>query len=383
MTEFYDSIDPDINYYDEILETMSSSQQSQYISVREYDALPSDNSSLTILSYNIRSFNRNKDSFLALFNSFHKIPNILHFSETWFNERNVEEIQGFTSYHTFRINRRSGGSSIYVKNELSSRKVETLCISNLDIEVCTIEVKIENDAFIILGLYRPQSGTIENFSSIIESIITDPLVRNKFCICLGDFNINMLAEDSRDSIFSQTMYSHHFVPTVTKATRFPLVSPQTPSLIDHIWLNDLRFEFTCGIIMTDITDHLPIYLKLKTRAPSQNSTEKVKISFRLKTPETQQKFHNLISSYDWSLLKNDNVNIYMNNFLEKCNEFYCRAFPLKTKYLSKNHFSKPWISSEIKKLIGAKSQYMQLMRWGMVSVSENNRFKNRVKSINT
>ena len=81
MTEFYDSIDPDINYYDEILETMSSSQQSQYISVREYDALPSDNSSLTILSYNIRSFNRNKDSF---FN--HKIPNILHFSETWFSE---------------------------------------------------------------------------------------------------------------------------------------------------------------------------------------------------------------------------------------------------------------------------------------------------------
>ena len=71
----------------------------------------------------------------------------------------------------------------------------------------------------------------------------------------------------------------------------------------------------------------------------------------------------------------------MNNFLEKCNEFYCRAFPLKTKYLSKNHFSKPWISSEIKKLIGAKSQYMQLMRWGVVSVSENNVFKNRVKSI--
>ena len=381
MTELYESIDPDTNYYDAILETMSSSQQSQYISVSEYNTLPSDNSNLTILSYNIRSFNQNKDALFSTFDSFHKFPNILHFSETWFNEQNVEEIGGFSSYHTFRSVGRSGGSSIYVKSEIPSKKIDRLCISNLDIEVCTIEAKIETTVFIIIGIYRPHSGTIENFSSTIESIITDPLVRNRICICLGDVNINMLAEDAHLSIFSQTMYSYHFVPTVTKATRFPVVSHQSPSLLDHIWLNDLRFEFTCGIIMTDITDHSPVYLKLKIQNPCQNSNEKVKISFRLKNPETQHYFHNLIASYDWSLLKDVNVNIYMNRFMEKCNEFYCKAFPLKTKYIPKKNFLKPWISGEIKKLICAKSQYMQLMRYGVVSVFENNRFKNRVKSI--
>ena len=49
--------------------------------------------------------------------------------------------------------------------------------------------------------------------------------------------------------------------------------------------------------------------------------------------------------------------------------------------MSQNFFSKPWIGPQIKKLIAAKSNYFQLLKLGLISRSDNNKFNNKVKKL--
>ena len=49
--------------------------------------------------------------------------------------------------------------------------------------------------------------------------------------------------------------------------------------------------------------------------------------------------------------------------------------------LSNNYKHKPWINESIRKLIEAKSKYFQLYRLSLVTLADNNRFRNKVNAI--
>ena len=104
------------------------------------------------------------------------------------------------------------------------------------------------------------------------------------------------------------------------------------------------------------------------------------IQFRDKSIVNKLKFESLLANYDWSLLRLEDVNTYVRNFMSKLNSFYIEAFPLKSKTIKIRNVHNPWFSKDLKKLIDAKSQYFNLYRLGFTTASENNRFKNRVKT---
>ena len=154
------------------------------------------------------------------------------FSETWFTSENIRELSGFSSFHTIRENNlRSGGVSIYIDQLFASYKIPSLCLSNENIEVCTVSVNFNNISQTILAIYRPHSGTINNFISTLTNLLEDGLIRSKPCYIVGDLNINLLLDTSEVQRFKNFMHSYSFLPTITKATR---VAPgATPSLLDH------------------------------------------------------------------------------------------------------------------------------------------------------
>ena len=106
-----------------------------------------------------------------------------------------------------------------------------------------------------MQFYRPHSGTIQNSNEILRSILDNTYVRNKLCVVLGDFNIDILNDDLHTNSFIYNMQSHHFFPLITKPTRFSPILGINPSLIDHIWLNQFTNNYTCSIVMNDFTDH--------------------------------------------------------------------------------------------------------------------------------
>ena len=105
---------------------------------------------------------------------------------------------------------------------------------------------------------------------------------------MGDYNINLMNVDSHSltADFNDTMYSSGLVPLITRPTR---VTENSATLIDNIFTNKVVSydESVYGILVTDISDHYPIFcvdiiLKHKTIDLSfvrRDNSEKNKSSF--------------------------------------------------------------------------------------------------------
>ena len=66
--------------------------------------------------------------------------------------------------------------------------------------------------------------------------------------------------------------------------------------------------------------------------------------FRHQNDDNRTKFKLSLESFDWNLIKSDDVNIYCDNFVNKLNDLFCEAFPLKVKHISIKQATDPWIS---------------------------------------
>ena len=85
-SDFLDFLDPDENRFSNSYQPDPESICS-YSTVSEFNKmLKNNNSGLTILNYNIRSFKKNFDSFISIFESYNETPDILILTETWFSE---------------------------------------------------------------------------------------------------------------------------------------------------------------------------------------------------------------------------------------------------------------------------------------------------------
>ena len=75
--------------------------------------------------------------------------------------------------------------------------------------------------------------------------------------------------------------------TILKPTRFSNVAGESPSLLDHIWVNSVD-NFTSGVACFDNTDHLPVLIFYPFSIPSDPNVEKIRISFRNKSISNKQ-----------------------------------------------------------------------------------------------
>ena len=233
------------------------------------------------------------------------------------------------------------------------------------IEICTVQIGSGVNAVSLIGIYRPHSDSVANFTASLDSILCNPELSGKRAILMGDLNINLLRPSLTTETFINCMRSFHFTPLITKATRFPTNCGEEPSLLDHIWYNSLS-TFNCGIVMIDITDHLPTYVTLPNLSTT-NIQSKVKVTFRQSNEYCKLKFRADLDNFDWNLIKNENVNIYTKNFTSKLNELYQKSFPIKTKFISRRHAETPWMNADLKKLINDKSAYFLLFKEGLIA----------------
>jgi exonuclease III len=84
---------------------------------------------------------------------------------------------------------------------------------------CVVDVSLNGDGYVVFAVYRPHSDSIESFSSKLVEMLNPDVLRNTKVILLGDFNINILDQDSVSvSCFIADLYSLSFLPFITKAT---------------------------------------------------------------------------------------------------------------------------------------------------------------------
>jgi len=116
----------------------------------------------------------------------------------------------------------------------------------------------------VLGIiYRHPKYECKGFTdnvSVLLHYLSDK--RLPYIIC-GDININLLQHTSSSSVqeYIETYESYNCQQKITRPTK---VTATTASLIDHFYTTFDLEKVISGIRINDLSDHLPIFMLIKT-----------------------------------------------------------------------------------------------------------------------
>ena len=84
---------------------------------------------------------------------------------------------------------------------------------------------------------------------------------------MGDFNLDLLNTDlhSATNEFINALFSHFLYPLISRPTR---LTSYSATLIDNIFTNNISASGDNGLIINDLSDHLPIFTLCYTDAHS-------------------------------------------------------------------------------------------------------------------
>ena len=138
---------------------------------------------------------------------------------------------------------------------------------------------------------------LRNLMTMFENTLGGLGGSNKSIHIMGDFNINLLSIEfcNLTSAFLEVMLSHSLCPSIFRPTR---ITTYSATLIDNIFSNNYTQPSSTGILLTDISDHLPVFSIMdviipKPRPPSY-------ILKRNNTKENVNGFLESLRSSDWS-----------------------------------------------------------------------------------
>lgn len=377
-------IDPDMNFYNV---NCFNSNDSLYYLECEFNQmyLSKSNSGLSIIHLNCRSllahFNNIENYLLSLKNTF----DIIALSETWLKDsQDIKQfnMDGFTIYSNPRKHKCGGGVAIYVNENFDCNlNVDlTSCIENC-MESIAVEIKLSRDkSLLVQCIYRAPNTDLELFNTKFEEILDRVMSKSSF-IC-GDFNLDLMKNESHNptKMFLDNLYAAGHFPLITKPTR---ITTKSYSLIDNIFSNELNVNIKSGILVTDISDHLPIFaiteIGQKHIAPSE-----IVRNVRKFTESNICNMRNELHNTDWKDLflcndVNDTYDIFVSTFVEILD----RCCPISKMKLKKYSHYKPWFTKGLKNACKKKnSLYKNWLKYKTESTDvKYKRYKNKLTYI--
>ena len=291
----------------------------------------------------------------------------------------IYNIDGYDIVNINRSNKRGGGVMIYVSKSIKFKMVKNMSEAIDDLYECvTIEIEsMKGRNTIITCMYRTPGTNIETYLEHLNKL--SQKVKNKTFFLIGDFNINLINYETHSGTknFMDTLSSYGIHPLIIKPTRITL---ESCTLIDNIFTN-INDELNSGIIINDISDHLPIYT-VYPKGYYNGTVEKSKQFKRVTNLENLNKFKMLLSNYNWeSVLQSDDVDSAYNEFINVTKEKFNESCPLK-KVNYKKMPIQPWLT---KGLLNAckkqKTLYKQFLKC-RTSITEL-RYKNYKNKLTT
>ena len=345
------NLDPDQNYYNQFITHVESCD---YHDEDTFKCLTKDSKDdeFSLLHLNIRSILNKFDDLKAYLNSLEYNFSVIGLSETWLNQNNCTDFP-LPCYHYIgkvRNNKHGGGVGLYVNCSYQFRERDDLAV-NIDdiIESQFIELTTKPKNTLVGIIYRPPNSKIDQFIECLTEMLQKLDLQNKKCYLMGDFNLDLLKIDENQYTkdFINQMFSSTFYPLISKPTRITNISA---TLIDNIFVNDLEECHRCGILYTDLSDHLPVF-QITFSLKKGNDTH-CDIKYRLMNKNTVDRLCKDLKNEDWNDIydKTDPQEAY-NYFYGKLFKLYEKNIPLiKTKNKGNIDNQKiPWVTKGILK----------------------------------
>ena len=155
-------------------------------------------------------------------------------------------------------------AKIYIKHKSLMYNLIQICLNT----ELLIKSYLFNNYIVISAIYRPPCKNLNEFVNILPNYLD--LVNKQYpigstAVISGDFNINLLQANSDQlaSSFIDNMCCHSLFPNIHWPTR---VTVHSASLNANIFCNN-PIILNAGIILTDISDHFPVFsmLDVKTK----------------------------------------------------------------------------------------------------------------------
>jgi hypothetical protein len=206
------------------------------------------------MQLNIRSLGRNLSQFQNLLATINNKFSVIAISETWLQDLTHHvDTDGYSFVHNYRCDKTGGGVGPYIACEFEYRIRDDLRFNE------SLFVEIDNPKgknYIAGVIYRPPSQNVADFIANLNILIGKISKENKYCYIMGDFNLLNDQLHQLTSEFLDIMYANMLFPIITLPTRFTWHSA---TLIDNIFTNDLDNYAFSGLLLSDISDHLPIF----------------------------------------------------------------------------------------------------------------------------
>ena len=280
----FEDIDAELLHFNQIYDT-NSLIADKYFSIREFNEqsqTSSNGESISVLHWNVRSLLPKLDEISTELESLSGNFDLLCFCETWLTS-NTTGLVHFNSYEPFHSCRDScspgGGVSIFAKSHLNPKSLIKFQISIPFFESVGIEISKSNKKYLICEIYRPPRSNPTDFLDKLESLFYNFQTSQyeEIFIC-GDFNLNLLDSETNNSIsqFINQMSTYSLLPVISRPTR---ITEQTSTLIDNIFIKHPN-NFKSGIIISTISDHLPVFMKKITNTIRDEAAQAKTIKFR-------------------------------------------------------------------------------------------------------
>ena len=341
---------------------------------------PFKNKSLSFISFNIRSMNKNFEEFRNFLNELNYEFSVISLTETWClddpRNESLFKLNNYTSLHQARNSGHGGGGvCLFIHNSLIFKNRPDLCVNNKNIESLSIEIINKSTKNIIFNVtYRQPAGNVNVFENSLKNILSSNNHNNKTVYLTGDFNLNLL--DYKDSAkvksYLNIMFSHSFIPLINKPTR---ISKFNATVIDHILSNSfIDQNYLTGIVKTDISDHFPVFYLSETKI---NKSSETKFVYKRNISDVSMKqFKDALYKVEWdNVLCYTDPNAAYNEFLKVFLLHFNTFFPKKKIRIKSKNFASPWITKGIIKSSKRKQKLYEKFLKRKSPTNENN-YKN-------
>ena len=239
----------------------------QYCTLKTIAKISQSPKDFIILQINTRSLIKNFGKIEELLITSKITPDIIAICETKL-KTNLSFPYSLNNYNFIHVNSptNAGGVGMFIKSSYLFNKTNKF---NLNLNACEdiwIEITLPNNKKVIIGtIYRHPNHKINSFLNELEKTM-DKLNRNEctYYIC-GDINIDLKKNSSEILNYKNTLYSYGCKQYVLNNTH--IVKDTPTSLLDHFYSNYEESTITSHILLSDISDHLPIITIVKNFRP--------------------------------------------------------------------------------------------------------------------
>ena len=267
----------------------------------------SDKPHFSLFHLNARSvINKIDDLQQYLTDIAHKFS-VIGISETWLDTEteSLVHLPDYTFVNTNRKLKNGGGAGMFISSSINYSVRNDLNLLKEDVfESIFVEARLNTNDNIIIGtIYKPPNNNYDDFETQLKTILYKIDKEKKTCILMGDFNIDLLKYEQNNNAnkFIHQMYSSHFYPVINKPTR---ITTTAATIIDNIFINNVNVNSINGILINDLSDHLPVFqlIPLKTTETKIDKLYKK----RLITKRNIEKLRDEMRNTNWENLQSIN-----------------------------------------------------------------------------